>query len=71
MDAIKLSGEYFRITDWVDEISKIGRERQKVFLQYALHVKRELVPILPPLITTTKGEEQDFTQKFSPFINEK
>ena len=29
------------ITDWVDQISKIGRERQKVFLQYALHMVRE------------------------------
>ena len=30
------------VTDWVDEISKIGRERQKAFLQYALYMLREL-----------------------------
>ncbi|MBF90309.1 MAG: DNA polymerase III subunit delta, partial [Flavobacteriales bacterium] len=29
------------VMDWVDEISKVGRERQKVFLQYALHMVRE------------------------------
>ena len=60
------------ITDWVDEISKLGRERQKVFLQYALHMTREsLVRNFASIdLQRLTGEEQDFTQKFSPFINE-
>ena len=60
------------ITDWVDQISKIGRERQKVFLQYALHMVREsLIRNFASIdLQRLKGEEQDFTKKFSPFINE-
>ncbi len=60
------------VTDWVDEISKLGRERQKVFLQYALHMTREsLVRNFASIdLQRLTGEEQDFTQKFSPFINE-
>ena len=60
------------ITDWVDQISKIGRERQKVFLQYALHMVREsLVCNFASIdLQRLKGEEQDFTKNFSPFINE-
>lgn len=60
------------ITDWVDQISKIGRERQKVFLQYALHMLREsLIRNFASIdLQRLKGEEQDFTKNFSPFINE-
>ena len=60
------------ITDWVDEISKIGRERQKTFLQYALHMIRESLVCNFASIDLQRltVEEQDFTQKFSPFINE-
>mgnify|MGYP001268164972 FL=1 len=60
------------ITDWVDEISKLGRERQKVFLQYALHMTRESLVrnFASNDLQRLRGEEQDFTQKFSPFIHE-
>lgn len=60
------------ITDWVDEISKIGRERQKAFLQYALHMVRESLVrnFASNDLQRLRGEEQDFTQKFSPFIHE-
>ena len=61
------------LTEWVDEISKIGRERQKVFLQYALHMVREsLVRNFASIdLQRLKAEEQRFAQKFSPFIHEK
>ena len=60
------------LTDWVEEISKIGRERQKAFLQYALHMVRESLirNFASNHLQRLKGEEQDFTQKFSPFIHE-
>ena len=60
------------ITDWVDQISKIGRERQKVFLQYALHMVREsLICNFASIdLQRLNREEQDFTNNFSPFINE-
>ena len=60
------------ITNWVDEISKIGRERQKIFLQYALHMTRESLVCNFASIDLQRltVEEQAFIQKFSPFINE-
>ena len=60
------------VTDWVDEISKIGREGQKAFLQYALHMVRESLVrnFASNDLQRLRGEEQDFTQKFSPFIHE-
>ena len=60
------------LTDWVDEISKIGRERQKAFLQYALHMVRESLVrnFASNDLQRLSGEEQEFTKKFSPFIHE-
>ncbi len=60
------------LTVWVDEISKIGREQQKVFLQYALHMVRESLVrnFASNYLQRLKEEEQDFIQKFSPFIHE-
>lgn len=34
-------GDTVELVQWVDEFSKIGREQQKFFLQYALHFMRE------------------------------
>ena len=60
------------LTEWVDEISKIGREQQKVFLQYALQMVRESLVrnFASNDLQRLRKEEQDFTQKFSPFIHE-
>ena len=60
------------VTDWVDEISKIGRERQKAFLQYALYMLRESLVrnFASNELQKIRGGEQDFIQKFSPFIHE-
>ena len=61
------------VTDWVDEISKIGREQQKKFLQYALHIIRESLihNFASKSLQRLKKEEQSFTRNFSPFIHEK
>lgn len=60
------------VTDWADETSKIGRERQKAFIQYALHMVRESLVrnFASSDLQRLRGEEQGFTQKFSPFIHE-
>lgn len=60
------------VTNWVDDISKIGRERQKAFLQYALHMVRESLVrnFASDNLQRLRGEEQGFAQKFSPFIHE-
>jgi len=59
------------IFNWVDEISKIGREKQKRFFIYALRIIREclLVNFKTLSIVKLDGYEAEFVDKFSPFIN--
>ena len=59
------------VSGWVDEISKIGRARQKDFLKYALHLLRQcaLDNYGVEDLVTLKGDERVFMQKFAPYIN--
>ncbi len=59
------------IMGWIDEISEAGRERQKNFLNYALHVMRESLVLnyADSSIMKLGEEEQAFVKKFSPFIH--
>lgn len=60
------------IVKWVEVFSKAGREKHKTMLQYGLNIFR--VCLLHMYNTTSlitlEGEEKDFVQKFSPFINQ-
>lgn len=60
-----------QMAQWTDEVARIGRENQKRFLEYSLHMVRQCI-----VKNYTKGElgkltpaEQAFADKFSPFIN--
>ena len=56
---------------WIDEVADAGRERQKNFLNYALHIIRESLILNygdASLVKLSTGE-QEFVQKFSPFIH--
>ncbi len=57
---------------WAEEISTIGRERQKSFLQYCLKMIREnfILNLKQDEMVFLNGEEMNFSQRFSPFINE-
>lgn len=59
------------VLTWIDEIAAAGRERQKNFLNYALHIMREslVVNYADASLIRLSGEEQDFVKKFSPFIH--
>ncbi|MFO8236070.1 MAG: DNA polymerase III subunit delta' [Bacteroidales bacterium] len=59
------------ILNWVDEMSSLGRERQKIFLQYAARMVREnfMLNLEMEKITYLTQEEKDFSIKFSQFIN--
>ncbi|MBL7884070.1 MAG: DNA polymerase III subunit delta' [Bacteroidia bacterium] len=59
------------VLTWIDEISKAGRERQKNFIQYALHIIREslIVNYGDASLTKLGKEEQEFVKKFAPFIH--
>ena len=56
---------------WIDDISVAGRERQKNFLNYALHIMREsmIVNYGDTILVKLGADEQDFVKKFSPFIH--
>jgi DNA polymerase-3 subunit delta' len=64
------------ILDWVDQIVKTGREKEKAFLLYALEMVRAnfLLNKMPEHSNTMvklAHEEDDFSVRFSPFISEK
>ncbi len=59
------------ILQWVDGVSKIGREHQKNFLSYAMHMIREslLSNLGIKSLVRLRGTELDFCSKFSKFIH--
>ena len=60
---------------WSDDMAaaSIGRERQKNFLSYAQHMVREsfIMNIQQPELNYLTSYEEDFSNKFSPFIHER
>ncbi|MEI6488409.1 MAG: DNA polymerase III subunit delta' [Bacteroidota bacterium] len=56
---------------WIDEVAATGRERQKNFLKYALHIMRESLMMSYADVSLIKlgVDEQEFVKKFSPFIH--
>lgn len=58
---------------WVDGISGTGREKQKNFLEYSIRMLREnyMINLGKPDITHLADYEDEFSIKFSRFINEK
>lgn len=59
------------VLSWIDEISKAGRERQKNFIHYSLHIIREslIVNYGDASLTKLGKDEQEFVKKFAPFIH--
>jgi len=66
-------GDLQGLNEWVEENAKLGRERLKQFIQYALFISRQCIlkHYLGPDKLSVRGDELDFVQKFSPFINER
>jgi DNA polymerase III subunit delta' len=60
------------ISGWIDGMAGRGREKQKQFLQYALHLTRGnfMLNIKAGNIDLLSGEEKDFAAKFSAFIHQ-
>ena len=60
------------LTVWIDSLNSWGRERQKGFLQYTLHMVREslIQNFGNPSIKKVREEESLFTEKFAPFIHQ-
>ena len=60
------------LASWVDVTNSWGREQQKGFLQYALHMVREslIQNFGHHNIKRVRQEESIFTEKFAPFIHQ-
>lgn len=58
---------------WSDQLSGIGREKQKSMLNYFLLILREnfIFNLKNPELTFMNDEEKEFSKRFSPFINER
>ncbi len=65
--------KFLELFQWVNEVSTIGRERQKTFLQYSLSLVREnfVNNLKTKELVFMDDEEQAFSSRFSPFINER
>lgn len=59
------------VLSWIDEVNAAGRERQKNFINYALHIIRESVVLNygDAALVKLSADEQDFVKKFAPFIH--
>lgn len=58
---------------WVDQIAGIGREKQKKLLNYCLMILREnfIYNLKNKDLTFMNEQEEEFSKRFSPFINER
>jgi DNA polymerase-3 subunit delta' len=58
---------------WSEIMSSMGRERQKHFLTYCQRMIREnfMYNFQEPSLTYLNQEEQNFSSRFAPFVNER
>lgn len=59
------------VFSWIDEVSTAGRERQKNFINYSLHIIRESLVLNygDASLVKLSADEQEFVKKFAPFIH--
>lgn len=65
--------DWIPLFDWAEEMAGMGREKQKSFFLYALRMLREnfIMNLKNPELVFLTDQEKSFSQRFSPFINEK
>jgi len=58
---------------WTDEVSRIGRVKQKSFLQYCSEYLREnfVLNMKEPELVYMDDQQSDFSARFAPFIHER
>ncbi|MBI9067917.1 MAG: DNA polymerase III subunit delta' [Salinivirgaceae bacterium] len=71
MMRLSYTGKFIELIKWVDEISRLGREKQKAFLTYSLRMVRENLIINQKLGENSRltDDEGSFASKFSNFIH--
>ncbi len=70
MMRVSYKKDVLAMISWADEISTQGKEKQKIFLRYALHMFRQsiLKNYTENQLTSISREEEEFLNKFSQFI---
>jgi len=65
--------KYAELFKWVDQVAAAGREKQKSMLNYFLIILREnfIYNLKNRELTFMSEQEEDFSKRFSPFINER
>lgn len=71
MMRLSYSGKMIELIKWVDEISKLGREKQKAFLTYSLRMIREnlIINQKQKNMVRMSDNEEAFAEKFANFIH--
>jgi DNA polymerase III subunit delta' len=69
---LALKFDALKMNQWIEQTAGFGRERQKQFFQYALHLIREALMINHGAsnLVRLRGDELEFIKKFAPFIHE-
>jgi len=67
---LTFKGDGLGIAEWLEKITELGREQQKNFLQYGIHIIREcfLMQYGSAKLVRLRDAELDFVTKFSPYI---
>ncbi|MES2761723.1 MAG: DNA polymerase III subunit delta' [Bacteroidota bacterium] len=70
---IALKFDAIKAVAWVDENSRIGREKQKQFLQYGLEIFRDCLMFNfgSAELVRHSGEEKEFITKFARFVHQR
>ena len=68
---LSYGGKLIELIKWVDDIAKLGREKQKIFLSYSLHMVREnlIMNQEQKNMVRMSDNEEGFASKFSTFIH--
>ncbi|MFO7658104.1 MAG: DNA polymerase III subunit delta' [Bacteroidales bacterium] len=67
------TGKAISLLKMTDDLSDIGREQQKRFIEYALNLVRQnfVLNLKQPEITYLTDDELNFSERFHPFINQR
>ena len=64
-----LSLDGLKLSEWINEVATIGREKQKQFLGFAIKTIRQSILLGLNYPSGINPADEDFLTKFSPFIN--
>jgi len=63
--------DWIQAMEWIETIAKLGRERQKNFLQYCIGMVRQSLLLNYQIneLVGIEGSDREFARKFAPFVH--